>query len=67
MLLKHAKDRYFAKITKGNNSPQRKIQEKITARKLLKADINNISEQKFRIIIIRLMAGLVKNTKNTID
>ena len=58
-LLKHEKDRNLAKMTKWNNFPQQKIQEEITARELLKTDINNISEQEFRVI--RLLAGLEKS------
>ena len=41
------------------NSPQKKFQEEMTARELLKADIN-ISDQELRIIVIRLIAGLEK-------
>ena len=36
------------------NSPQKKLQEEMTARKLLKTDISNITEQEFRIIVILL-------------
>ena len=42
------------------NSPQKKFQEEMTARELLKADIN-ISDQELRIIVIRLIAGLEKS------
>ena len=35
------------------NSPQKKFQEEMTARESLKTDINNISDQEFRIIVIR--------------
>ena len=45
---------------KRKNSPQKKNQEEITARELLKTDVNNISEQKFRIIDIRLIAWFEK-------
>ena len=35
-----------------------------TARELLKTDINNISSQEFRIIFIRLIAGLEKSIED---
>ena len=38
-------------MMKQKNSPQKKFQEEMTARELLKTDINNISEQEFRIIV----------------
>ena len=47
-------------MTTWKNSPQKKIWEEMTARKSLKTDINNISEQEFRITVIRLIAGLEK-------
>ena len=45
---------------KQKNSPQKKFQEEMTAKEFLKTDINNICEQEFRIIVIRLIAGLEK-------
>ena len=50
-------------MIKWKNSPQKKIQEEMTARELLKTDINNISEQEFRITVIRLIARLKKAQK----
>ena len=41
-------------MMKWKNSPQKKFQEEMTARELLKTDIKNISEQEFRITVIRL-------------
>ena len=43
---------------KQKNHPQKKFQEVMTAKELLKTDINNIIEQEFRIIVIRLIVGL---------
>ena len=63
-LLKHIKDRKLAKITKGKNSPQKKFQEETTARELTKTDINNISDQEFRIMVIRLITGIEKSIEN---
>ena len=48
-------------MTKWKNSPQKKFQEEMTARELFKTDINNISDQEFRIIVIKLIAGLEKS------
>ncbi|KAF0882014.1 LORF1 protein, partial [Crocuta crocuta] len=48
-------------MTKRKTSPPKKFQEELTANELLKTDINSINEQDFRIIIIKLMAGLEKN------
>ena len=45
-------------MMKWKNSSQKKFQEEMTAKELVKTDINNITEQKFRIIVIRLIAGL---------
>ena len=50
---------------KWKNSSQKKIQEEMTARELLKTDINNISEQEFRITVMRLRAGLEKSIGDT--
>ena len=47
-------------MTKQSNSPQKKVQEEMTARELFKTDINNVSEQEFRITVLRLIAGLEK-------
>ena len=37
----------------------------MTAKELLKTDINNITEQEFRIIAIRLIAGLEKSIEDS--
>ena len=52
-------------MTKQKNSPQKKFQEEMTARELLKTDRNSISEQEFRIIVIVLIAGLEKNIEDS--
>jgi len=39
-------------MTRWRNSPQKKDQEEITARDLLKTDISNMSEQEFRTTVI---------------
>ena len=42
-------NRKLAKIMKQKNSPQKKFQEEMTAKELIKTDISNITEQEFRI------------------
>ena len=45
-------------MTRRRNSPQKKNQEEITARDLLKTDISSIPEQEFIITVIRIRAEL---------
>ena len=54
-------------MTKQKNSPQKNVQEITTANELIKNDLNNITESEFRIIVIKLIAGLensIKDSKN---
>ncbi|KAF0879974.1 LORF1 protein, partial [Crocuta crocuta] len=51
-------------MTKWKNSPQKKFQEEMTAKELLKTDISNITEQEFRTIVIKLIAGLEKSMED---
>ena len=44
----------------GANSSQKKLQEIATANELIKNDLSNITEQEFRIIVIKLIARLKK-------
>ena len=48
----------ISKMTKQKNSPQKKLQEEVTANELIKYDINNITETEFKIILIKLITGL---------
>ena len=50
-------------MMKWKKSPQKNLQEITTANELIKKDVNNITESKFRIIVIKLIAGL----ENSID
>ena len=50
---------------KWKNSPQKKFQKEMAARELLKTGIKNITEQEFRIIIIRLIARLEKSIEDS--
>ena len=45
---------------KQKNSPQNKLHEVVTANELTKNNLSNITEQEFRIIVIKLIAGLEK-------
>ena len=52
-------------MMKWKNSPQKKFQEEATANELIKPDLSNITEQEFRIIAIKLIAGLDKKHSTT--
>ena len=52
-------------MTKWKNSPHKNLQEIITANELIKNDLNNITESKFRIIVIKLIAGLENSIKDS--
>ena len=47
------------------NSPQKKLQESVTANELIKTNISNITEQQFRIIVINLITGLEKSIQDS--
>ncbi|KAF0871143.1 LORF1 protein, partial [Crocuta crocuta] len=51
-------------MTKGKSSPPKKFQEELKANELLKTDINSITEQDFRTIIVKLIAGLAKSIED---
>ena len=52
-------------MTKWKNSPQKKFQEGLTANKLIKNDLSNISDSEFRIIVIKLITGLEKSVEDS--
>ena len=52
-------------MTKQNNSPQKKLQEVATANKMIRNHLSNTKEQEFRIIVIKLIAGLEKSIEDT--
>ena len=52
-------------MTKWKNSPQKKLQEVVTANELIKNNLSNIMEQEFRIIVIKLIAGLEKSIEDS--
>ena len=54
-------------MTKGKNSPQKKLQEVATANKIIKTDLSNIKEKEFRIIAIKLIARLEKSIEDSRD
>ena len=45
-------------MTKRRNSPQKKEQEETTARNSINTDTSKMSEPEFRIMIIRILAGV---------
>ena len=52
-------------MMKWKNSPQKKLQEVVTAKDLIKNDSSNITEQEFRIIVIKLITGLEKSIEDS--
>ena len=53
-------------MRKWENSPQKNLQEIITtANKLIKNDLNNITESEFRIIVIKLITGLENSIEDS--
>ncbi|KAF0877630.1 LITD1 protein, partial [Crocuta crocuta] len=51
-------------MMKQKNSPPKKFQEELTAKEQLKTDICKITEQEFRTIVIKLIAGLEKGMED---
>ena len=52
-------------MMKQKTLPRKKLQEVVTSNKLIKTDISNIKEQEFRIIVIKLIAGLEKSIEDS--
>uniref|UniRef100_A0ABI7VTQ4 L1 transposable element RRM domain-containing protein n=1 Tax=Felis catus TaxID=9685 RepID=A0ABI7VTQ4_FELCA len=52
-------------MTKRKNSPQKNLQAITTANELIKKDLNNITESEFRIIVIKLIAGLENSIQDS--
>ena len=52
-------------MMKQKNSPQKNLQEITTANKLIKKHLNNITESEFRIIVIKLIAGLENSIEDS--
>ena len=52
-------------MMKWKNSPQKNLQEIATANELIKKDLNNIIESKFRIIVIKLISGLENSIEDS--
>ena len=52
------------KMTKRNNSPQKKLQEVATANELIKNNLSNIT-QEFRTIVIKLITGLENSIEDS--
>ena len=52
-------------MTKRKNSPQKNVQEITTANELIEKDLNNITESEFRILVIKLIAGLENSIEDS--
>ena len=52
-------------MVKRKNFPQKKLQEVATANELIKNDLSNIMEQKFKIIVIKLITWLEKSIEDS--
>ena len=50
---------------KWKSSPQKKFQEVATANELIKNDLSNMTEQEFRIIVIKLITGLENSIEDS--
>ena len=52
-------------MVKWKNSPQKKLQEVATANELIKNDLSNITENEFKIIVIKVIIGLEKSIEDS--
>ena len=52
-------------MMKRKNSPQKKLQEVTTANELIKNYLSNITEQQFKIIVIKLIAEFEKGIEDS--
>ena len=52
-------------MTKWKNSPQKNVQKTTTANELIKNDLKNITESEFKIIVIKLIAGLENSIEDS--
>ena len=52
-------------MTKRKNSPQKNVQEITTANKLIKNDLNNITESELRMIVIKFITWLENGIKDS--
>ncbi|KAF0871395.1 LORF1 protein, partial [Crocuta crocuta] len=51
-------------MMKWKDSPLKKLQEEMRAKEVLKTDTSNITEQKFRTIVIKLIIGLERGMED---
>ena len=54
----------LSKMMKRKNSPQKRLQEVAAANELTKNDLSNITENEFKIIVIKLIAELEKSIED---
>ena len=55
----------ISKMIKRKNLPQKKLQEVATANELIKKDLSNVTENEFKIIVIKSIAGLEKSIQDS--
>ena len=53
-------------MRKQKNSPQKKLQEVVTANELIKNDLSNVTENEFKITVIKLITGLEKRDRKSV-
>ena len=53
------------KMMKQKNSPQKKLQEIATINELIKNDLSKIAENEFKVIVIKIIAGLEKSIEDS--
>ena len=52
-------------MTKRKNSPQKNLQKITTAKELIKRDLNNVTENEFKIKVIKWIAGLENSIEDS--
>ncbi|VFV22909.1 Hypothetical predicted protein, partial [Lynx pardinus] len=52
-------------MMKWKNSSQKKLKEVVTANELIKTNLSNIMEQKFRIVVIKLISWFEKSIEDS--
>ena len=55
----------LSKMMKQKNSPQKKLQEVVTTNELIKNDLSNVTENEFKIIVTKIIAGLEKSIEDS--
>ena len=53
------------KMTKWKNSPQKTLQNVATSNEVIKNDLSNLTENEFKITVIKLITGLEKSIEDS--